>query len=756
MKDCCSAQKHIDPICGMTVDPDDSAGSVEHSGKKYYFCSTGCLEEFKKNPEEALKETEKPIDPALKDSIFTCPMHPEIRNVGPGSCPICGMALEPMEPSLSDEPNPELIDFSRRFKWSLLFTVPLAVISMGEMAIPIHTPWLNFIQLLLSFPVVLWAGHPIFQRGWESFRSWNLNMFSLIALGTLVAFLYSSIATFFPGIFPVEFQHAGLVGVYFEASAVIITLVLFGQILELKARGQTSGAIKALLTLAPNTARLVDPKGFDIEIKIEKVAVGNHIRVRPGERIPVDGIVVSGQSTVDESMITGEAMPVEKSSGQRVTAGTLNESGTFVFEAKKVGADTLLSQIVKLVSAAQRSRAPIQRLADLVSNYFVPLVIAVSVVTFFVWFFLGPNISYAIVNSVAVLIIACPCALGLATPMSIMVGTGRGAQSGILIRNAEALEALEKVDTLIVDKTGTLTEGKPRVLFTKTFGDFSEAEVLLLAASLEAGSEHPLASAIVKAAKDKGHKVLEPTSNFRSMTGKGVTGEIGSKKLLFGNSTLMKENGIDFENVSSDGHTHLFLAVDGRPAAVIGVKDPIKSNTKDALNSLQSRGIRIIMATGDQEEVAGKVASELGIGEYHSKVLPHEKTELVKRLQAKGHFVAMAGDGTNDAPALAQAQVGIAMGHGTDVAIESAPITIMAGDLSKIDSAISLSSKTMTNIRQNLFFAFFYNFLGVPVAAGILFPFFGILLSPMLASVAMSLSSVSVILNALRLRKVTL
>lgn len=710
----------------------------------------------------------QPQDPNV---MYTCPMHPEIQQLGPGSCPICGMALEPMMPSLEEGPNPELVDFTKRFKWSAVFSVPLLIVTMSEMfpgyeaykLFPAGT--FNWLQLVLATPVVLWAGFPLLHRGYESFRTKNLNMFSLIALGTLVAYFYSVFVTLFPQLFPHDFKnhHTGEVAVYFEAAAVIMALVLLGQVLELRARGQTSGAIKSLLGLAPKTTKRVNADGTEEEIELSAVMVGDHLRVRPGEKIPVDGAVIEGNSSVDESMITGEPIPVEKEVGALVTGGTLNGTGSLLIQAKRVGSDTLLSQIVKMVSEAQRSRAPIQKLADVVSSYFVPGVILVSILTFIVWSVWGPDpkLTHALVNAVAVLIIACPCALGLATPMSIMVGTGRGAHNGILIKNAESLELLEKVDTLVVDKTGTLTEGKPKLVAVEVFDKTNESDILKAAGLLEQASEHPLAQAIVKGIKEKGISLTEKVANFQSLTGKGITGQFNSHMYAIGNQKLMIESAVDISQVSqsiekyrAEGQTVMYMARDNRIVALFGVLDPIKSTTREAIEKLKRQNIKVIMLTGDHKTTAQIVAHKLGITNVEAEVLPHQKSEVIKRLQAQGKKVAMAGDGVNDAPALALANVGIAMGHGTDVAIQSAGVTLVKGDLLGIVKAINLSKATMKNIRENLFFAFIYNFLGVPIAAGLLYPFFGLLLSPMLASVAMSLSSVSVIANALRLNRV--
>lgn len=708
-------------------------------------------------------------DTSLESDIYTCPMHPQIRQRGPGNCPICGMSLEPEKVTLEQTDNPELEDFTKRFKIGLFLSVPLFLLAMSDLipGQPIQNnfnPWLLVIsQFLLATPVVWWAGLPILQRGWHSLVTKNLNMFTLIALGTVVAYLYSVIATFFPGLFPENFRmHGGIVAVYYEAAAVIMTLVLLGQVLELRARSRTGNAIKALLQLAPKVAKKINADGTESEVQISDIMVGDKLRVRPGEKIPVDGEVVEGRSVVDESMITGEPVPVEKVEGASVTGATINGAGSFIMTATRVGSDTLLSQIVEMVSRAQRSRAPIQKLADTFSKYFVPAVVVISIITAIVWFYLGPDpaLTFALVNMVAVLIIACPCALGLATPMSIMVGTGKGATKGVLIKDAEALEAMEKITTLIVDKTGTLTMGKPALSQVLIEEGFSEDEVLSLVASLEKASEHPLAEAIVRGAKEK---CLEPlnTSNFETITGMGVKGEINGREVLIGNKKLLSSHGIDphglslkAEGIQSQGGGAMLVAVDGKPAGVIGVMDPIKETSKDAVKYFHEAGIKVIMVTGDSKHTAKAVAERLGIDEVRAEVLPDEKSQIVQKLQSEGQKVAMAGDGINDAPALAQAEVGIAMGTGTDVAMQSAGVTLVKGNIMGIVRAHRLSRATMKNIRQNLFFAFIYNILGIPLAAGILYPFYGLLLSPMFASLAMSLSSVSVIANSLRLNRV--
>ena len=741
-----------DPICGMDVEPDSAAGSQIHDGQTYYFCSAHCLAEFRADPARYAQSHPAPPPAADKSAWYTCPMHPEIRQHGPGTCPKCGMALEPEVVSVAEDENLELKQMTRRFWAGVALSIPLLVIAMLEMK------GFAWVQLILATPVVLWGGWPFFERGWGSIIHRSLNMFTLIALGTGVAYLYSVVATLAPGIFPESFRgHDGGVSVYFEAAAVITTLVLLGQVLELRARGKTSSAIKALLGLAPKTAQVIQDNGSEPDIPLEQVKPGDRLRVRPGERVPVDGVVLEGASAVDESMVTGEPIPVEKKVDDHVTGGTVNANGSLVMRAERVGSDTLLAQIVRMVTEAQRSRAPIQRLADVVASWFVPAVIAAALITFSLWAWLGPQpkFAYAIVNAVAVLIIACPCALGLATPMSIMVGTGRGATAGVLIRNAEALEILEKVDTLLVDKTGTLTAGKPQLV---TIVGENESEMLQLAASLERASEHPLAAAIIDGAEQRKLK-LSSVSDFHSLTGKGVTGTIDGRKVMIGNQQL----GMDFnkfsqpaESLRQDGQTVVFVSIDGQVAGLLGIADPIKDSTSEAIRLLREDGIKIVMVTGDSRTTAVAVARKLGIDEVEAEVLPDRKREVVQRFQQQGRIVAMAGDGVNDAPALAQANVGIAMGSGTDVAMEAAGITLVKGDLRGIVKARRLSRATMRNIRQNLFFAFAYNALGIPLAAGALFPAFGLLLNPMIASAAMSLSSVSVISNALRLRKMSL
>ena len=797
-----------DPVCGMEIAPSDAVGTYTYNGRTYYFCNESCLERFREDPRRYLEPSPAehrpeaapgsdyicPMDPDVRQkdpgacpkcgmaletetvtplatrTEYVCPMHPEVVQDHPGACPICGMALEPRTVTVK-EVNPELIDMSRRFWIGLGLTLPLLLLAMSDL-IPgeplmriIPSQILSWIELALATPVVLWAGWPFFERGGRSIVNRSLNMFTLIAIGTGTAYLYSVIATLFPDFFPQSFRHPnGQVGVYFEAAAVITVLVLLGQVLELRARSRTSAAIRSLLNLAPKTARRFREDGGEEDVTLDLVKPGDRLRVRPGEGVPVDGVVVEGNSSVDESMITGEPIPVEKGPGSRVTGGAINGTGGFIMRAERVGGDTLLARIVRMVSEAQRSRAPIQRLADTVSGYFVPIVVLAAVVTFVVWALIGPEprMVYALVNAVAVLIIACPCALGLATPMSIMVGTGRGATAGVLFKNAEALELLEKVDTLVLDKTGTLTEGRPRLDAVLSLSGYDESEVLRLAAGLERGSEHPLAAAIVAGAREK-NLGLESPHDFRSITGKGVVGKIGGRDIALGNLALFEELGITSgelaercEPFRKEGQTVVWLAVDGRPAGLIGVSDPIKSSTPEAIASLKSYGIRTVMLTGDNRTTAEAVARKLGLDEALAEVLPDQKAAAIKRLQSNGRIVAMAGDGINDAPALAQAQVGVAMGTGTDVAIESAGVTLVKGDLQGIVRAIRLSRGTMKNIRQNLFFALIYNVLGVPIAAGVLYPAFGLLLSPMIAAAAMSFSSVSVITNALRLRRLSL
>ena len=811
----------VDPVCGMTVNVESAAGTYEYKGQSYYFCSTHCLTKFREDPERFLDKATEPrvsqpvgiqrevkpaaapvaqtytcpmhpevrrdkpgpcpkcgmaLEPAIvtapqQKTEYTCPMHPEIVRDAPGNCPICGMALEPRTVTLDEEENHELKDMRRRFWISAVLTIPLFVIGMSDLipgaalqriVSPTVLPWF---QLILASPVVLWGGWPFFVRAVQSVVNRSLNMFTLIGLGVGVAYGYSVIGTLFPDIFPHSFRaHGGTVPVYFEAAAVITTLVLLGQVLELKARSQTSSAIKALLGLAPKTARRVAADGSEQDVPLDQVHVGDLLRVRPGEKIPVDGVVVEGNSAVDEAMVTGEPIPVEKKAGDGVIGATVNGTGSLIMKAERVGSETLLSQIVQMVAEAQRSRAPIQKLADTVAAYFVPAVILIAIVTFIVWAIVGPEprMTYAIVNAVAVLIIACPCALGLATPMSIMVATGKGAQAGVLFKNAEAIEVLRDIDTLVVDKTGTLTEGKPKLVTVAPVAGVNEHELLRFAASLERGSEHPLAAAIVSGAQERRVEVVN-TQSFESITGKGVKGQVDGRSVVLGNLALLDDLGIDpgelvgqAEKFRAEGQTVMFVAIDGKAAGLIGVADPIKESTPEAIKQLHEEGIRIVMMTGDSRTTANAVAAKLNIDEVVAEVLPNQKAETVKRFQAEGHKVAMAGDGINDAPALAQADVGIAMGTGTDVAMESASVTLVKGDLRGIVRARKLSRATMGNIKQNLFFAFIYNVMGIPIAAGVLYPFFGLLLNPMIAAAAMSFSSVSVIGNALRLRRVKL
>ena len=806
----------VDPVCGMKVSS-DSEHSEQHNGRDYFFCSEHCKQKFIADPATYLAEAEKPAHdggkchhdhaaPGAADAVhicpmcpevsqigpgpcpkcgmalepetpllptkvqYTCPMHPEIIQDEPGSCPKCGMALEPMTVTIEEEENPELVDMSRRFWVSLVITIPVFILAMGEF-VGLSFEWLasprglTWIEALLATPVVLWGGWPFFVRGWQSVITRNLNMFTLIALGTGVAWIYSTVATVAPDIFPASFRGAhGEVAIYFEAAAVIITLVLLGQVMELRARNRTGAAIRALLGLAPKTALRLNADGSESEVPLEQVLVGDRLRVRPGEKIPVDGTVVEGNSSVDESMLTGEPIPVEKIAGEKVIGATINGTGSLVIEADRVGADTMLSQIVQMVANAQRSRAPIQKLADVVAGYFVPAVVVVAIATFIVWAWIGPEpaMAFAIINAVAVLIIACPCALGLATPMSIMTATGKGASMGVLFKDAEAIEVMRKIDTLVVDKTGTLTEGKPRLVGIGAAGGMDESALLRIAATLERGSEHPLAAAIVAGAKERDIE-LGKVENFASVTGKGVTGEIDGKLVALGNAGLLESLDVDpgefaqrAEAQRAEGQTVMYIAVDGVMAGTIGVADPIKETTPHAIEALHAEHVRIVMLTGDSETTARAVAEKLGLDEVIAGVLPDQKAETVKRLQSEGHIVGMAGDGINDAPALAQAEVGIAMGTGTDVAMESAGVTLVKGDLRGLVRARRLSRATMANIRENLFFAFIYNSLGVPIAAGVLYPWLGVLLSPMIAAAAMSFSSVSVIANALRLNRVRL
>lgn len=766
------------PICGMHLKPEHEVkaeGDTQAHGHNHdsHHGSSHSIDTPSSSEIENSKYNLVPDD--YEGTVYTCPMHPQVRDVKNSGCPICGMALEPETVSLEEEDTTELDDMTRRFWVCTVLTVPLFIIAMSEMVginlnsiladYGISNKGLNIIQLVLATPVVVWGAKPFFIRGWQSIKTMNLNMFTLIAIGTGAAYLFSIVATFFPDIFPPSFKdHSGQVGVYFEAAAVITTLVLLGQVLELRARSQTSGAIRSLLELAPPTARRVDEQGQEVEVSLEEVKTGDKLRIRPGEKVPVDGLVINGESRIDESMVTGEPMPVSKSVNDSVTGGTVNGTGTLLIEAIKVGQDTVLSKIVQMVSEAQRSQAPIQRQVDKVSSWFVPAVIVSAVITFIVWAIFGPEpaLAYALVNAIAVLIIACPCALGLATPMSIMVGTGKGAQHGVLIKNAEVLERMEKVDTIVVDKTGTLTEGKPKLTSIDVSSGWQEDDILALVAAVEASSEHPLATAIVEAARERDLN-LPTATNFDSITGEGVKASVNNHDVAIGNDKLMKHlNSYDSalsdqaDKRRSDGETVMFVAIDNKPAGLISVSDPIKTSTKDAIDFLHSENLKVIMLTGDNEVTAQAVAKKLGIDEVYADVSPEDKKRIVQQLESNGLTVAMAGDGINDAPALAQATVGIAMGTGTDVAMESAGITLIKGDLMGIAKAHKLSEATMQNIRQNLFFAFVYNSLGIPVAAGLLYPFFGVLLSPMIAAAAMSLSSVSVIGNALRLRGLNL
>ena len=769
---CCSerdeTKQEKDPVCGMNVDPKNAVAKSEYNGKKYYFCCTHCKTKFDADPESYLGGN-KPREKAVSEGAnvkYTCPMHPEVISDKLEDCPICGMVLEPMEISVEDTENPELINMTKRFWISTALALPLLIITMGGMITGgMFGPWQTWIELALATPVVMWGGAPFFVRGWKSLKTRNLNMFTLIAIGTGVAYSYSVIATLFPFIFSEVLKNAsGTISVYYESAAVIIALVLMGQVLELRARDKTGSAIKALLGLAPKTARLVHEDGREKDVPLENIQKGNILRVRPGEKIPVDGILMEGQSFVGESMVTGESMPVEKKEGDSVIGSTVNGTGSFLMKAERVGKETLLSQIVKMVNEAQRSRAPIQNLADKVASYFVPAVVGVSILTFIIWVIWGPEprFEFALINMVAVLIIACPCALGLATPMSIMVGMGRGATVGVLIKNANVLESMERVDTLVVDKTGTLTEGKPKVIYIQSIDPVSKSELLKWTASVEKASEHPLAEAIISKAVEN-DLTIESCSNFNSFTGKGVSGIVDGKEISIGSHQWMQEMNVDFDtltdsanNIQEEGTTVVFISIDSRAVGIIGVADPIKASTLGAITELKKAGLHIVMLTGDNKKTANVVAKKLGIENVKADVLPDQKYEIIKKLKDEGRIVAMAGDGINDAPALALADVGIAMGTGTDVAMESADMTLIKGDLSGIVRGRQLSKATMKNIRQNLFWAFAYNSLGVPLAAGILYPFFGLLLSPMIAAAAMSFSSVTVIGNALRLRKLAL
>ena len=761
-----------DPVCGMKVDAATTGHHAEHEGTTYHFCSGHCRGKFVGSPGQYLetKPAERKAPGGDADATYTCPMHPEVREQGPGSCPICGMALEPATVSKDEGPSAEYLDMRRRFRLGVVLSIPLVVIAMGRHLAPgffqaLSGTALSWTEAVLATPVVLWAGAPFFVRGWQSILRRSLNMFTLIAIGSGAAYLYSAAAVLAPGIFPASFRGAdGAVGLYFEAAAVIITLVLLGQVLELRARDQTGGAIRALLDLAPATARRVAEDGSEQEVPLEEVALDDRLRVRPGDKVPVDGEVLEGRSSVDESMLTGEPVPVEKTKSDKVTGGTINGTGGFLMKATKVGGDTVLARIVQMVADAQRSRAPIQKLADTVAAWFVPTVIVIAAIAFIVWALVGPApaFAYALIAAVSVLIIACPCAMGLATPMSIMVGVGRGAGLGVLIKNAEALERMAKVDTIVLDKTGTLTEGKPKVTAVVPAEGVDENELLRLAASLERGSEHPLAAAIVGAAEERGLE-LAKSEAFEALTGKGVKGWIDGREVALGNAKLLDALGLEPGSLADqaderrdEGETVMFVAIDGKPAGLIGVADPIKETTVEALKALKAEGVRIVMLTGDNRRTALAVARKVGIDQVEAEVLPEAKNEIVGRLQKEGRVVAMAGDGVNDAPALAQADIGIAMGTGADVAVESAGVTLVQGDLGGIVRARRLSEAVMRNIRQNLVFAFGYNTLGIPIAAGILYPFTGLLLSPIIAAAAMSLSSVSVIGNALRLRRVAL
>ncbi len=772
MTEAASTECHhaIDPVCGMKVDPHVGKPTHDYQGHTYHFCSDGCQAKFAADPERYLNKRDEP-EPAPPGTLYTCPMHPEIVQEGPGSCPICGMALEPMGVPAEDAENPELIDFTRRLWVAVPLSLIIVVLDMsahvfGVDLLPFVSPHAEqWLLLALATPAVLWCGWPFFVRGFESLRSGWLNMFTLIGLGTGAAYLYSLLATVAPGLFPASMHDAhGLVPVYFEAAAVIVALVLLGQVLELRAREKTGGAIRALLDLAPKTALRVLKDGKTETVPLAEVKVGDVLRVRPGDKIPIDGTVIEGRSAVDESMLTGEPVPVEKTEGDAVTGGTLNGSGSFDMRVDRTGAETTLSQVVSMVADAQRSRAPIQALADVVAGYFVPTVIAVAVIAFIVWMFLGPApaLAHALIAAVSVLIIACPCALGLATPISIMVATGRGAQAGVLVRNAAALERLAAVNTLVVDKTGTVTEGKPTLTGVEAAQGFDDGEVLRLAAALEAGSEHPLAEAILHGAEAKG-LAFDKAQDFESVTGQGVKGRVADREILLGNARLMEASGIDVaplagaaETRRQNGETVMFLAAGGKLAGIVAVADPIKESAADSIAKLHALGLRIVMATGDNETTATAVASKLGIDEVHAGLRPEEKLTLIEDLQKKGAVVAMAGDGINDAPALAKADVGIAMGTGADVAMESAGLTLLKGDLRGVVRGVNLARATMRNIKQNLFFAFFYNAIGVPIAAGVLYPVAGILLSPIIAAAAMSMSSVSVVGNALRLRRIDL
>ena len=759
----------LDPVCGMTVDPAKTAHHAHHNGTEFHFCSAGCLAKFKADPPKYLAGKPRAQPVAAPGAIWTCPMHPQIRQEGPGTCPICGMALEPEEPSLDDAPNPELVDFTRRLWVSAGLAVPLLALTMGTELLGLHpmspgvSPW---VQLALAAPIVLWAGAPFFMRGWTSIKTRHLNMFTLISIGVGAAFIYSLVATVAPGLFPPNFRTMdGMIPVYYEAAGVVIALVLLGQVLELRARAATGRAIRALLNLAPKTARRIEPDGSETEIDLNGVQTGNRLRIRPGEAVPVDGVVIEGKSSVDESMLTGEPLPVAKEAASVLTGGTVNGTGSLVMEARAVGSDTTLARIVKMVAEAQRSRAPIQAVADRISGWFVPVVIAIAVATFIVWSLVGPEprIGHALLNAIAVLIIACPCALGLATPMSIMVGTGRGAQAGVLVKNAEALQGFESVDTLLIDKTGTLTEGKPKLVAIITIGATTEDELLALTAAVEARSEHPLAHAIVTAANERKLELGEP-KDFEVQVGLGVSAKVGDRTIVIGNAAQMDRVKIDANPLSDaaeakrrEGAGVMLIAIDGNLAGLVAVADPIRANARAAIEELRKQGLRVIMLTGDNVTTAQVVADAVGgIDGVHAGLKPEDKARIVRDLKAAGAKVAMAGDGINDAPALAAADVGLAMGTGTDVAIESAGITLTKGDLAAVVRARTLAKATMANIRQNLFFSFLFNGIGVPVAAGVLYPVTGLLMSPMFAGAAMALSSFTVVMNALRLNRVNL
>ena len=759
----------IDPVCGMKVDPDMTAHHAAHGGAQYHFCSAGCLANFTADPAKYLSAAPRAEPVAAPGAMWTCPMHPEIRRDGPSTCPICGMALEPEEPSLDDAPNPELVNFTRRWWVSAALAVPLLILTMGTEFMGLHlvdpelSPW---IQLALTAPIVLWAGWPFFTRGWTSIITRKLNMFTLIAIGVGAAFIYSVVATAAPGMFPETFRmHGGMVPVYYEAAGVVVALVLLGQVLELRARAATGKAIRALLNLAPKTARRINADGTETEIPLADVQTGDRLRVRPGEAVPVDGIVIEGRSSVDESMLTGEPLPVAKEATSALTGGTVNGTGSIVMEAQAVGSDTMLARIVRMVAEAQRSRAPIQAVADRISGWFVPLVIAIAILSFMVWSLVGPEprIGHALLNAIAVLIIACPCALGLATPMSIMVATGRGAHAGVLVKHAEALQAFEKVDTLVIDKTGTLTEGKPKLVAIETIGDMNEDELLALTAAVEARSEHPLAHAIVTAAQERKLTLDEP-KNFDVQVGTGISAVVGGRTVVIGNTAQMQSIGVDAAPLNDaaearrrEGAGVMLVAVDGKLAGLVAVADPIRANARESIEALRKQGLRVIMLTGDDPTTAQVVADAVGgLDGVHAELKPDDKARIVGELKASGAKVAMAGDGINDAPALATADVGLAMGTGTDVAIESAGITLTKGDLATVVRARALAKATMRNIRQNLFFSFLFNGIGVPVAAGVLYPISGILMSPMFAGAAMALSSFTVVMNALRLNRVKL